>query len=397
MAMKTITYKDPTGALATGYVDENNKTYTDAAGTTRIGVNSAVRADNGDVYYMGDTGGNLLGNQSANDFYTSSAAAATSSTSTSDQYIKDLYAQKQQASIDALNAAYSSNSATINASKAALPATYQEAKNTTAGQSAVEKANFNEYAAASGLNNGTAGQAQLSFSNQLQGNLSTLDRKQAADTAALDLQMTQLTTDWKAKVAAAFNEGNYELANALYQNYQTEKAATLEQSRYDQSLATSQQQYNQSLAADQANTLANYGDFSGYKALGYSDEQIAQMNAAYIKANTKTTSSYSGGGTAKPNLTAAQAYAAYNNGMRTDAVVSAYEYYYGTTDVPAASPTSNYSLIRTQAMNYVGQMGASGGTSAVETRDALGNYLGNAVDSGEISQAEAEQIMLELT
>jgi len=62
------------------------------------------------------------------------------------------------------------------------------------------------------------------------------------------------------------------------------------------------------------------------------------------------------------------------------------------------SPTANnYSLIRTQAMNYVGQMGASGGTSAADTVEALGNYLGSAVDNGEITVEEAQTIMEDLT
>jgi len=45
-------------------------------------------------------------------------------------------------------------------------------------------------------------------------------------------------------------------------------------------------QYNNLLA--KAETLGSYGDFSGYKALGYTDAEIANMKKAYVKANTKT-------------------------------------------------------------------------------------------------------------
>ena len=41
------------------------------------------------------------------------------------------------------------------------------------------------------------------------------------------------------------------------------------------------------------------------------------------------TAVYRGGGTAKPDLTAAQVNAALAAGVRTDKVLSAYEYYYG--------------------------------------------------------------------
>jgi superfamily II DNA/RNA helicase len=44
-----------------------------------------------------------------------------------------------------------------------------------------------------------------------------------------------------------------------------------------------QDDYNKALA--KAETLAAYGDFSGYKALGYSDEEIAKMKAAWDKEN----------------------------------------------------------------------------------------------------------------
>ncbi|QUO37955.1 hypothetical protein KFE19_00030 [Dysosmobacter sp. Marseille-Q4140] len=92
--------------------------------------------------------------------------------------------------------------------------------------------------------------------------------------------------------------------------------------------------YNQALL--QAETLAAYGDFSGYKALGYSDAQIQQMRAAYqsqaaAQSSGKKSSSSSGGssGTSKPRLTAAQTLTALENGLRNQQVLDAYEYYYG--------------------------------------------------------------------
>ena len=50
-----------------------------------------------------------------------------------------------------------------------------------------------------------------------------------------------------------------------------------------------------SQALNNAQTMAALGDFSGYKALGYSDQEIATLNAAYQAAQT-TTSRSSGGG-----------------------------------------------------------------------------------------------------
>ena len=38
-----------------------------------------------------------------------------------------------------------------------------------------------------------------------------------------------------------------------------------------------------SRAAEKAETLAKYGDFSGYRALGFSEEEIAAMEKAYYE------------------------------------------------------------------------------------------------------------------
>lgn len=92
-------------------------------------------------------------------------------------------------------------------------------------------------------------------------------------------------------------------------------------------------EYSQALL--QAETLASFGDFSGYKALGYSDAQIQQMQAAYrsqLASNSSKRSSASSGsssGSSKPRLTAAQTLDALENGLRSQQVLDAYEYYYG--------------------------------------------------------------------
>lgn len=59
---------------------------------------------------------------------------------------------------------------------------------------------------------------------------------------------------------------------------------------WDRSQYASETEYNQALA--KAQLLAAAGDFSGYKALGYSDAEIANLKTAYTKAQ----STVSGGG-----------------------------------------------------------------------------------------------------
>lgn len=70
--------------------------------------------------------------------------------------------------------------------------------------------------------------------------------------------------------------------NFAYQQAQDALADQWKQKEWDYNL--SQDEWNK--AAQQAEMMASYGDFSGYKALGYTDSQINQMRQAYQIAQT---------------------------------------------------------------------------------------------------------------
>ena len=112
----------------------------------------------------------------------------------------------------------------------------------------------------------------------LQQNLSQIDREQAEKTTAIDLQRSQLDTEYRNAIAKAEATGDAELANALYEEY-----------------------------VRQQNLYAKYGGQTGGSGSGSS-----------------------GGSTVvKPNLTASQVQSALKNGIVTDDVISAFDYYYG--------------------------------------------------------------------
>lgn len=67
-----------------------------------------------------------------------------------------------------------------------------------------------------------------------------------------------------------------------YQQTQDALANQWKQKEWDYNM--SQDEWNK--AAQQAEMMASYGDFSGYKALGYTDSQIASMRQAYQIAQT---------------------------------------------------------------------------------------------------------------
>ena len=79
--------------------------------------------------------------------------------------------------------------------------------------------------------------------------------------------------------------------NFAYQQAQDALANSWKQKEWDYNM--SQDEWNR--AAQQAEMMASYGDFSGYKALGYTDAQIGQMRQAYqIQQAAKAKSGSSG-------------------------------------------------------------------------------------------------------
>ena len=193
-------------------------------------------------------------------------------------YLKELYAQKVAAELAALKSAYEQNTATLDANRAQIAPVYDIARNRAANQNALSRGAFQEMAVANGLNTGTTGQAALAQDVVLQQNLSQIDREQAEKTAAIDLQRSQLDTEYRNAIAKAEATGDAELANALYEEY-----------------------------VRQQNLYAKYGGQTGGSG-----------------------SNSSGGSTVvKPTLTASQVQSALKNGIVTDDVISAFDYYYG--------------------------------------------------------------------
>lgn len=237
--------------------------------------------------YLAENGGTQAGSQQrVTDINAGSTPASnfTAQTGTSydigdgNDYLKELYAKKVAAELAALKSAYEQNTATLDASRAQIAPVYDIARNSAANQNALSRGAFQEMAVANGLNTGTTGQAALAQDVVLQQNLSQIDREQAEKTAAIDLQRSQLDTEYRNAIAKAEATGDAELANALYDEY-----------------------------VRQQNLYAKYGG-----------------------QTSGSVSGSSGGSTVvKPTLTASQVQSALKNGIVTDDVISAFDYYYG--------------------------------------------------------------------
>lgn len=278
---QTQYYDGATGQTKNGYIIDG-KTYNENG--ERISAGSRVRTADGNYYELNADGTTTNLTQSG-----LAGNSATNAGGTGNDLINEIYRQQIEANQAALKAAYDKNVSNINAQIDALPALYNDARNKTASQSEVQRANFNEYAAANGLNSGAGGQAQLSFANTLQGNLSSLDKAQADETSKYQLQLTQLASDYQNAMQQALAQGNLDKSKALFEAYQTNKAYLQSQQELEYNRKVAQDETDFSRKLTLAQLGAQYGDFSGYAALGFTPEQIAKLTAEYNKTHTMST------------------------------------------------------------------------------------------------------------
>lgn len=220
-------------------------------------------------------------------------------------YLDSLYAAQREAALAALKAAYEQNVIDIDAQGAKIPALYQGARNRTAATAQQEKAGFNEYAAAQGLNSGAGGQAALSMANQNAANMSAINQQEAGAINDLETTRLKISTGYQNDIAQAIAQGDIARAQALYQEavrvdnglVQQSMAQADENYRYWAANNTiGQQTYEQKVMM--AETLAQYGNFSGYAALGYTPEHIDNMQRSWNIMNPQISGygAYSGGG-----------------------------------------------------------------------------------------------------
>lgn len=120
------------------------------------------------------------------------------------------------------------------------------------------------------------------------------------------------------------NEWNYSVGRDQIADKRYE-----DETAYNRETYKDETEYNRALA--KAQTLAAGGDFSGYKALGYTDQEIAGLKSAYNKAQTSVRSGKSGGTGGKGGDVYSQM---YNAGVRSydDAYAWLRAAGYGTTD-----------------------------------------------------------------
>ena len=216
------------------------------------------------------------------------------STSGQGQAINDMYDAQKQSQLTQLESAYQASRAEAEAARDKLPGQYRQQANDLAAQYERNRRNFNLQADASGLNTGAASQAALAQNSAYQRDMGNLRTAQADAMNEAQQRLASLEQQYKSSVAQAIASNDYDRAKALMNEYSNQENRD----------------------RNTAQTLASYGDFSGYERLYGSD--VANNMAALWKAQN-------------PDL-------AYNTGR-----MSAEEYKAITGKYPAGyNPTPTY-------------------------------------------------------
>ena len=180
-----------------------------------------------------------------NDYEAPELQSATSQ----EDYIRSMYDANRTAEEARLQAAYEENMNTLAHEQEKIDPQYEAAVNQANAQAAINRANFNEMAAASGLNTGAGSQARLSQNNALLNNVSAIRKAQADAQAELEFQRGQMEIQYKNAINEALSKNDLALAQALYQ----------EAVRVDESLvATAAQQAQLDFNAWNANENMRY-------------------------------------------------------------------------------------------------------------------------------------------
>ena len=245
------------------------------------------------------------------------------------QYIRDMYAQQQAAQLAALKSAYDQNVLDYQAQDDLISAEAQRQRNQAAAQNELQRMYMNEMGIMQGLNTGTTGQMALAHSAALQGNLASIGTQEQQALSDSALERSKLKAQYSAAVDQAVAQNNYELANALYQEYvrqdnlaQQKAAAALEQQNWQAQFDYQKQQddlnyqmalqklYGANAGSGTTGSTGNSGATSGgYDNGSMTTDQVKQLQQKLgVNPDGKwgTQSSAAAGG-----LTADEAWAKY--------------------------------------------------------------------------------------
>lgn len=265
------TYEDAYGNKNIAYIGQDGLTYTNPVTGERIPVGSIVTTANG-KYVMTANGG-----------------VPITDAEIEQQRLNLIFQQRQQAAIDAINAATDAGVLAYQQMLPGINSQYDTAAKQLYTNYMQENQAMPEQLAKMGLSGqGISESTAASLANSYQGNLSASELARRAAIQDVNNQIANLRAEAEAqKAQTAYDLSGeqfsaWQWAQELQQQIQqAQQAQQWNQYTWEKEfgMAQDQEAYNRQMEA--ALRLAEYGDFSGFKALGYNDAQIAGMEKAW--------------------------------------------------------------------------------------------------------------------
>lgn len=177
---------------------------------------------------------------------------------TQGQAVAAMYDANRDANLANMEAEYNRARSQQEADAAKIAGNYRQQFNDLGAQYERQRRNNNMQAAANGLNSGTASQMQLAQTNSYLRSAGQLGAAQAQEQANAARGLADLESAYRSQVNQAVANADYQRAQALLQGYNQDRDRQMQQ----------------------AQTLAQYGDFSGYGGL-MNPDQVAAMTNEY--------------------------------------------------------------------------------------------------------------------
>ena len=267
------TYEDAYGNKHIGYIGQDGLTYTNPVTGERIPVGMIVSTANG-KYVMTENGG-----------------VPITDAEIEQQRVNRIFQQRQQAAIDAINAATDAGVLAYQQMLPGINSQYDTAAKQLYTNFMQENQAMPEQLAKMGLSGqGISESTAASLANSYQGNLSASELARRAAIQDVNNQIANLRAEAEAQKA----QTAYDLSGEQFSAWQWAQELQKQIQQFQQQqewnkytwekefgMAQEQEAYNRQLEA--ALRLAEYGDFSGFKALGFNDAQIAGMGQKYLE------------------------------------------------------------------------------------------------------------------
>ena len=187
---------------------------------------------------------------------------ATPTATEGENRINAMFDAQKQNQLNQLETAYNQSLSAQQAARDKIAPQYQTAANDLAVQYERNRRNFNQQAAARGLNTGTASQAALAQNNEYLRDFGKLRASEGEALANADRGIADLTTNYQGSISAAVADNDYKRAAALLDQYNADRKEAL----------------------SKAEVLASYGDFSGFADI-YGSATANKMKKSWIASN----------------------------------------------------------------------------------------------------------------